>query len=90
MLWKKLVATALILGLAVVANAASRVDLNTASASELSDGLNGVGPSKAQAIVEHREQNGPFESVDDLVLVKGVGASILEQNVDRMRVGGRD
>ncbi len=43
-----------------------------ASADELQL-LNGVGPSTANAIVDYREQNGAFASVEDLVNVKGIG-----------------
>jgi competence protein ComEA len=48
------------------------VDLNTADASLLEE-LPGVGPATAAAIVAHREQNGPFQSVDDLLDVRGIG-----------------
>ncbi|MBL8469850.1 ComEA family DNA-binding protein [Methyloversatilis discipulorum] len=48
------------------------LDLNSASEAEL-DALPGVGPSRAQAIIEHRTKNGPFTSVDELRNVKGIG-----------------
>ncbi|MDP3287422.1 MAG: helix-hairpin-helix domain-containing protein [Methyloversatilis sp.] len=48
------------------------LDLNTATEADL-DALPGVGPSRAQAIIEHRAKNGPFASVDDLRNVKGIG-----------------
>ena len=51
--------------------AADKININTASADELQL-LNGVGPSTANAIVQYREQNGAFVSVN-LVNVKGVG-----------------
>jgi competence protein ComEA len=54
------------------------VDLNTASATEL-EALPGVGPTIAAAIVEHRERNGPFRSVDDLLDVPGIGPAKLDQ-----------
>lgn len=53
-----------------------RLDINRANAGQL-DGLKGIGPSKAQAIVDDREQNGPFRSVDDLLRVKGIGEKLL-------------
>lgn len=53
------------------------VDLNSATAQEL-DGLPGVGPATAQAIVSHREANGPFVSVDGLADVRGIGPAKLE------------
>ena len=52
------------------------VNINTATVEEL-DGLPGIGPTKAQAIVDYREQNGPFQSVDELLNVTGVGNSTL-------------
>lgn len=52
--------------------AADKININSASADELQL-LDGVGPSTANAIVEYREQNGAFASVDDLVNVKGIG-----------------
>jgi competence protein ComEA len=51
---------------------AAPVNLNRATADEL-DGLPGVGPATAAAIIGHREQHGPFSSVDDLADVRGIG-----------------
>lgn len=48
------------------------IDLNTAGAEEL-EGLPGVGPATSAAIVAHRQEHGPFASVDDLVAVSGIG-----------------
>jgi competence protein ComEA len=53
------------------------VDLNRATAAEL-DALPGIGPATAQAIVTHREENGPFASIDDLEAVRGIGPAKLE------------
>lgn len=53
------------------------VDLNTATVAEL-EALPGVGPATAGAIVEHRERNGPFSTVDDLLAVTGIGPAKLE------------
>lgn len=52
--------------------AADKINLNTASTDELQL-LNGVGPSTANAIVQYREQNGAFGSVEDLANIKGIG-----------------
>ena len=52
--------------------AASRVDLNTATAGDL-DALPGIGPVLAQRIVDHRVRNGPFRSVEQLDDVAGIG-----------------
>jgi len=55
------------------------VNINTADAAELAASLKGVGTTKAQAIVEYREANGPFTSVDELANVKGIGPRSLEK-----------
>lgn len=54
------------------------VDINTADAAEL-DELPEVGPSTAEAIVEYRESNGSFASVDELEEVTGIGPKTLEK-----------
>jgi competence protein ComEA len=53
-------------------------DINRATEAEW-DELPGIGPAKARAIVEDRERNGPFRSVDDLARVKGIGPKLLER-----------
>jgi len=57
---------------------AGPVHLNTATAEEL-DGLPGVGPVTAQKIVDYRQKNGAFSSVDDLDAIPGIGPKRLEQ-----------
>lgn len=64
------------------------VNLNTADAATLAREMEGIGESKAKAIVEYRQKNGPFRSVDELALVKGIGAKTLENNRSRLTVGG--
>ena len=54
------------------------VNINTATQSEL-EGVKGLGPSKAKAIIEYRDKNGPFKSIDDLDKVKGFGKSSVEK-----------
>jgi competence protein ComEA len=61
------------------------VDLNTASAADLEE-LPGVGPATAEAIIEHREQHGPFTSVDSLLDVRGIGDAKLAELRDRVAV----
>lgn len=56
--------------------AKGKLDINRATAAEL-DTLNGIGPSKAQAIIEDREQNGKFTAINDLLRVKGIGEKLL-------------
>ncbi len=67
--------------------AAGPVNINTADAATLAAGLHGVGLAKAQAIVEHRQANGPFKSADQLAAVKGIGLATVEKNRDRIQVG---
>ncbi|WP_087485320.1 helix-hairpin-helix domain-containing protein [Brachybacterium massiliense] len=62
-----------------------QIDLNTASAAELEE-LPGVGPAIAQRILEHREKNGPFTSVDGLLEVSGIGPATLEKIRERATV----
>jgi competence protein ComEA len=74
---------ALALALAAAAPCAhSAVNLNTASRDELVT-VPGIGPAKAEAIVEHRKAHGPFKSVDDLKQVKG----FRDKLVERLRPG---
>lgn len=68
------------------AQAEAKIDLNTASVSELMS-LKGIGKTKAEAIVAFREQNGPFKSVDDLRKVKGIGAKTLDSIREQLTVG---
>lgn len=55
----------------------ARININTATASQLED-LPGIGPALAQRIVEHRDSHGPFASVDDLTDVPGIGQAKLD------------
>ena len=63
------------------------VDLNSATAEEL-QALKGVGPAKAKAIIDDREKNGPFQTVDDLDRVKGFGMKTVEKLRPDLTVGG--
>lgn len=62
------------------------VNLNTATQAEL-ETLKGVGPTKAKSIIEYREQNGAFQSVDDLKKVKGFGEKSVELLKNDLHVG---
>lgn len=61
------------------------VNINTATVETLA-ALDGVGETKAQAIVAYRSENGPFQTEKDLVNVKGIGERTLEKNLERLTV----
>ena len=61
------------------------ININRASEGELVS-LNGIGSSKAQAIILYREMFGDFKTVDELAKVKGIGAKTVEKNRGRLRV----
>jgi competence protein ComEA len=82
-------ATALVLlALAPNAFAGKPVNINTATAAELADSLEGIGQTKAQAIVAYRTQNGGFKSADQLAEVKGIGLKTVEKNASFIQLGG--
>ena len=56
------------------------VNINKASSKELVKKLDGIGESKANAIVAYRSSNGDFKKIDDLLKVKGIGKTTLEKN----------
>jgi len=58
---------------------AAPVNINSADASTIATSLAGIGPSKAEAIVEYRSENGPFETIEDIKNVKGIGSKIFEK-----------
>lgn len=62
------------------------VNINRADELTLSRVMSGVGPKKAAAIVEYRQLNGDFQSVEDLKAVKGIGRGTLEKNRGRIMV----
>ena len=55
-----------------------KIHINTADEKKL-DELPGIGPTMAKRIVEYRNEHGPFESIDDLVKIRGIGAEKLEK-----------
>ena len=60
------------------------VNVNTADAETIALVLEGVGESKAAAIVAYREKNGEFVSATDLTMVKGIGDSTVGKNTERI------
>lgn len=84
-----ILARAAVLSLLVSAGAlaAEAVDINQAGAEELAQVLVGVGPAKAEAIVEYRDRNGDFRSAEELAEVRGIGLALVERNIDRIEIG---
>jgi len=75
-----------LLGLLFSLSAWAALDLNKATQSEL-ESVKGIGPAKAKAIVEYREKNGAFKSMDDLAQVKGFGKATVAKLKDQVTVG---
>ena len=63
-----------------------QVNINEADADTLAAVLQGVGASRARAIVEYREEHGPFTSIEELVEVNGIGEATLRLNLERLRL----
>lgn len=66
--------------------AADSVDINTASAEQIAETLNGVGLSKAEEIVRYRDEHGAFVHADELVNVKGIGLRTVDKNRDKIQL----
>ena len=67
-------------------HAAALVNINTADQAAL-ETLNGIGPSKAQAIISYRTQNGPFANIEDIMNVSGIGTATFNGIKDYITVG---
>ncbi len=66
--------------------AAEMININTADAEALT-AIQGVGEKRAEAIIDYRDKNGPFSSVDELANVDGVGQVTIDNNRDNLTVG---
>ncbi len=71
-------------------HAGEPVDINTANAEALAEAITGVGIKKARDIVTYRQKNGPFESVDELVEVSGIGMQTVEGSRKNLTVKNGD
>lgn len=63
---------------------ADKVNINTANAEQIAAALNGVGESKAQAIVDYRKTHGKFKSITALENVDGIGEKTVAKNIDNV------
>ncbi|MBR4781509.1 MAG: helix-hairpin-helix domain-containing protein [Lachnospiraceae bacterium] len=68
---------------------AGRIDINSADVKELTR-LNGIGEKRAKDIIEYREKNGPFKSIEDIMKVKGIKEGIFNKIRDYIYCGGND
>jgi competence protein ComEA len=89
-LWRikmKKILLALVTFLSFSISAMAGVNINTATQAEL-ESLKGIGPVKAQAIIDYRKKNGNFKSVDELEKVNGVGPATLQNVRNDIAVNG--
>lgn len=83
----KRILLAVVIFFALISMSFAAVNLNMASKDEL-DGVKGIGPVKAQAIIDYRQKNGPFKSVDDLKNVNGFGDKTVAKMRSELTVSG--
>jgi len=69
--------------------AAEKINLNTATLEELMT-LDRIGSKYAQRIIDYRQTYGPFEKIEDIMNVKGIGPKTFEANKDKLAVGEAD
>lgn len=63
-----------------------QVNINTADEAALMS-VKGIGKAKAKAIVEYRQKNGPFKSIDDLTKIKGIKSNSLQKFKNQLTIG---
>jgi competence protein ComEA len=78
---RKLLLTA-ITSLVLFSQSLLAVNVNTADAVAIAEELNGIGVKKAQAIIDYRNANGNFKTIEALTEVKGIGLKTVEKNRD--------
>ncbi|WP_432209672.1 ComEA family DNA-binding protein [Acinetobacter variabilis] len=64
-------------------SAADKISLNQAGIEQLQQ-LNGIGQKKAEAIIEYRQKNGKFKTIEDIQQVKGIGPALFAKNKDKL------
>jgi len=67
------------------AKISGKININTASVTEL-DSLSGIGPTYAQRIIDYRNSNGGFKSIDEIKNVKGIGDKTFDKFKDRITI----
>ncbi len=89
--WQRvsMIVVAAFIFIAAPSPAGELLDINRASEAELQQ-LPGIGPARARAIVEHREQHGPFKTIDSLADVHGIGPAVLRSISDRITTSGEE
>jgi len=75
-----------LLGLPVMLFANESVNINTAD-KEMLMSINGIGEKRAEAIINYREENGKFKSLQELTEIKGIGPSLIDKNKGVLTVG---
>jgi competence protein ComEA len=87
---RKLATLALVAALALpaLAFAATPVNINQADAATIAKSLDGIGATRAEAIVAWRDAHGPFKKADDLRHVKGIGKATIERNRAAIQLAG--
>lgn len=73
---------------AFCSTAFSAVDLNSANQQQL-ESINGLGPSKAKAIVEYRSKNGAFKAIEDVMKVPGIKQGVFSQIKSEISVSNK-
>lgn len=66
-------------------NVSSKININTDNKDKLMT-LNGIGSSKADAIIEYRNKNGNFKSIEDIINVSGISSTIYEKIKDNITI----
>ena len=79
-----------VLLMAAAVHAGEPVDIKTANAEALAEAIDGVGIKKARDIVTYRQKNGPFESVDELIEVSGIGRQTVDGSRENLTVKNGD
>ena len=66
-------------------NKDNKININTANSAEL-DSLSGIGPSKAEAIIKYREENGNFKTIEEIKNVTGIGEGLFEKFKENIKI----